>query len=211
MLIGEDRGRDHDQARNKSDQSFKSCPYSHSAILPLRIHAARAENPSTSCLYFAVTLQNEIYEIPAEQLNLTLCSCASKTELEIYTAGFHLKRSWFPSWNQQEWMHRWLSPLSETSKVPTQETRGKSSWITPPPADLNCWERDRETETWRNVTSIADSVCLRRRWARVSRQSVPHSCWCPGVSRWYEGYWTDPGRGPWGWGEKNTDRVGTGD
>lgn len=34
--------------------------------------------------------------------------------------------------------------MSETSKVPTQETRGNSSWITPAPADLNCWERDTE-------------------------------------------------------------------
>lgn len=111
-----------------------------------------------------------------------------------------------PSWLRRQ---VGLIPLSEMSKVPTHETRGNSSWITPAPADLNCW---RKTERKRDMTGIATSVksmeemseCGRR---GTDRRSVPHSCWCPGVNRWYEGYWTDPGTEPWG---GNRSRVGTG-
>lgn len=53
--------------------------------------------------------------------------------------------------SSRECTHVWvcLSPLSEMSKVPTHETRGNSSWITPAPADLNCrWKTERSGTWW---------------------------------------------------------------
>lgn len=46
-----------------------------------------------------------------------------------------------------------VSPLSDMSKVPTQETRGNSSWITPAPADLN-WGRQRGVGRDRLAASV---------------------------------------------------------
>lgn len=56
---------------------------------------------------------------------------------------------------------------------------------------------------------IARSVNLRRRRVSIPgvARSVPHSCWCPGVNQWYEGYSTDLGTEPWRLdGERETEQ-----
>lgn len=186
--------RHHDQARNKSDRSFNSatrlCSLGRKRIdwLPLFWRHASKQDLRIS----SSTAQSDTPQLPLQKPSLKFTPLDfSLKKLKKEKPRPSLKRP-FREHKGTGGSHRCLRCPKSPRRKPGGTTPG--SHLHPPTSTVGR-ERQRGGETWR---AWPKGVELRRRWVSVSRRSVPHSCWCPGVSRWYEGYWTDPGTEPWG-------------
>lgn len=78
--------------------------------------------------------------IPDITSNLTKCHLQNEMTSMESVKTVHLKAA--------SCLAQVCSPLSETSKVPTHDTRGNSSCITPAPADLSWWRKSKGRGGW---------------------------------------------------------------